>query len=223
MSRLKVIRRHVRSVELLTASDDPAGGVTRIGINDLTAGAQGSAPCARDGGRTPVVGSAPMLRLVVPLLLLALACREADVSAVAETTTSAAPTATAEAPFDPTGAYFSMIELPAEFADLDHLLLATIDENAAPAPLNGFLRPKKQDAQDFTLVNPVIDGRKLTFATIAVDGVSYQFDGAFEVTGDFAANPPSYETAALAGTLTKLRDGRSVASTPVRFRYEAGG
>jgi hypothetical protein len=51
-----------------------------------------------------------------------------------------------------------MTERPAEFADLDHLLLAIIDENAEPAPLHRFLRPKKQDERDVTLVDPVIDG-----------------------------------------------------------------
>ncbi len=124
---------------------------------------------------------------------------------------------------DPTGAYFVMTELPPELAELDHLLLATIDENAAPAPLNGFLRPKEQEAKDYVLVSPKLDGRNLTFTTAAVDGVSYRFEGAFEVVGNFAENPPPYETAALTGTLTKLRDGNAAASTPVKFRYEAGG
>lgn len=173
-----------------------------------------------------------MPRLLVALLLVgAVACREAEAPPVAEPTTSTTTISTttvasppkAEAGLDPTGAYFAMADLPADFAELDHLLLATIDENAAPAPLNGFLRPKKQEAQDYRLVDPVIDGRKLTFTTIAVDGVSYAFDGAFEAGGDFAVNPPPYETTALAGTLTKRRDGQIVASTPVRFRYEAGG
>ena len=146
----------------------------------------------------------------------------ATATAPAPATTStevAAPDIT----LDPTGAYFAMTELPADFAELDHLLLATIDENAAPAPLNGFLRPKKHEAKDYVLVSPKRDGRNLTFTTAAVDGVSYQFEGAFEVVGNFAENPPPYETAVLTGTLTKLRDGNTVASTPVRFRYEAGG
>lgn len=116
-----------------------------------------------------------------------------------------------------------MDPLPAEFAELDHLLLATIDENAAPAPLNGFLRPKAQSAKDYTLVNPVLADKKLTFTTVTVDGVHYAFDGAFELLDNFAANPPSYETTVLTGTLTKLRDGQQIATTPVKFRYEAGG
>ncbi len=116
-----------------------------------------------------------------------------------------------------------MAPLPPEFAELEHLSLATIDENAAPAPLNGFLRPKQRSAEDYKLVQPLLDGKQLTFTTTVVDGVHYQFSGAFELLGNFAENPPDYETAVLTGTLSKLRDGQQVAATPVRFRYEAGG
>ena len=153
-------------------------------------------------------------------------------AASTESATSTAPTATPSAsatpaetlpPHDVTGAYFSMSPLPAEFAELDHLLLATIDENANPAPLNGFLRQKAQAAKDYTLVNPAMNGRNLTFTTIAVDGVHYEFTGAFDLLDNFAANPPAYETTVLTGTLTKHRNGQRVASTPVKYRYEAGG
>lgn len=124
---------------------------------------------------------------------------------------------------DVTGAYFPMAPLPREFAELEHLSLATIDENAAPAPLNGFLRPKKSSAPDYKLVSPVIDGHQLTFTTTAVGGVQYAFTGAFAILENFPANPPGYETAVLTGTLKKLRGGTEIAETPVEFRYEAGG
>jgi hypothetical protein len=139
-------------------------------------------------------------------------------------TSDTVATAAAEAPeHDVTGAYFPMTSLPRDFAELDHLLLATIDENAAPAPLNGFLRPKARDAKDYVLVQPSMSGNDLTFTTAPVDGVHYTFTGAFGVLGKFAENPPDYETAVLTGTLTKMRGTVLVASTPVKFRYEAGG
>lgn len=125
--------------------------------------------------------------------------------------------------YDVTGSYFPIDPLPPEFADLEHLLLATIDENAAPAPLNGFLRPKAREANDYMLVKPSIEGKRLTFTTTDNGGVHYAFRGEFEVLANFAENPPSYETTVLAGTLEKIRGGNVVASTPVRFRYEAGG
>lgn len=145
----------------------------------------------------------------------------ADTAPAPATTTQ--PPAAAPAAHDVTGAYFPMDALPAEFAELEHLSLATIDENAAPAPLNGFLRPKKRSAEDYKLVDPSLVERKLTFVTTAHGGIHYEFDGEFQVLDDFAANPPAYETVVLSGTLRRMRGGQTVASTPVRFRYEAGG
>jgi hypothetical protein len=144
------------------------------------------------------------------------------------TTAAAAPQPAAEvsddaAGSDVTGAYFATTPLPAEFAELDHLLLATIDENGAPAPLNGFLRPKKASAKDYVLVQPALSGRNLTFTTAAVNGVHYAFTGAFTRLDNFAANPPEHDAVVLSGTLTKMRDGNSVATTPVSFGYQAGG
>lgn len=175
-----------------------------------------------------------MFRILISLALAAVltSCREAEPPAPPPaTTTTVAPTPAvtetqpAEVPqpsHDVTGSYVPMSDLPAEF-ELEHLLLATIDENAAPAPLNGFLRPTKPEAKDYTLVSPKLDGKNLTFRTEVVDGVHYEFNGAFDVLDNFAVNPPSYETTVLSGTLTKMRDGQTVAATPVKFRYEAGG
>lgn len=182
-----------------------------------------------------MVPSRAMSRVLISLALAVLltSCREAEPPASPPATTNtvaptpaATETQPAEVPLpshDVTGGYFAMSDLPAEFAELEHLLLATIDENAAPAPLNGFLRSKKREAKDYTLVSPKLDGKNLTFRTVAVDGVHYEFTGVFEVLDNFPVNPPSYETAVLSGTLTKLRDGQTVAATPVKFRYEAGG
>jgi hypothetical protein len=163
------------------------------------------------------------------LLLFGCAAEEPAPTPPVSTTTApaAAPAAPAAAPVpvdhDVTGAYFPIDALPAEFAELEHLLLATIDENGAPAPLNGFLRPKSRTADDYKLVNPALTAPRLTFETTSQGGVQYAFDGRFEVLAKFAENPPSYETVVLSGTLRRIRDGQTVASTPVRFRYEAGG
>jgi hypothetical protein len=152
----------------------------------------------------------------------------AATSQVETTTATPAPQPAAEVPPDPaggdvTGPYFPTNPLPAEFAELDHLLLATIDDNGEPAPLNGFLRPKKARANDYVLVKPALSGRNLTFTTTAVAGVHYTFNGAFTRLDHFAANAPAYDEVVLSGTLTKMRDGNSVATTPVSFAYQAGG
>jgi hypothetical protein len=123
---------------------------------------------------------------------------------------------------DFTGAYIPMTELTGEFAELEHLLVATIDENGEPAPLNGFLRPKTDSAKDYVLVQPVLSGRNLTFTTAAVKGVQYTFNGTFQRLGNFPVEPPPYDEPMLTGTLTKMRDGKTVASTPVSLAYRAG-
>jgi len=151
--------------------------------------------------------------------------------------TGAAPSATSNAqsnnPADPrsekesqsdvTGAYFPAEDLPSEFSDLEHLSLATIDANGNPAPLNGFIRPKRRSAKDYQLVTPKMDGRNLTFTTTNVGGVGYSFKGAFEKLDNFSANPPPSDQVILRGVLTKTQDGQVVSEAPVSFTYSAGG
>lgn len=125
--------------------------------------------------------------------------------------------------FDMTGAYFISGTAGKEFADIDHLSLATIDENANPAPLNGFIRPKRHADPDYKLAKPALEGRHLTFTTNAVKGVSYTFEGNFERAGNFPADPPPSDAVVLGGMLRKLDNGKVVAETAVRFTYSAGG
>ncbi|HYK04765.1 MAG TPA: hypothetical protein VE974_23635 [Thermoanaerobaculia bacterium] len=147
---------------------------------------------------------------------------------VQATTDTATPQPATEVPQDTdagdvTGPYFPTAPFSGEFAELDHLLLATIDDSGSPAPLNGFLRPKKDSAEDYELVQPALVGRNLTFTTAAIDGVHYAFNGAFTRLDNFAANTPQPDEVVLSGTLTKLRDGNSIATTPVSFAYQPGG
>lgn len=124
---------------------------------------------------------------------------------------------------DITGAYFPIGKLPAEFSELYLMNLATIDENANPSPLNGFLRPQKQSAKDYHLMAPKMNGNDLNFTTETINGVSYGFTGTFAKLGDFSANPPGEGEPILKGTLKKMKNGAMVAETPVTFSYSAGG
>lgn len=124
---------------------------------------------------------------------------------------------------DVTGAYFPAGPLPAEFSDIEHLSLATIDAQGNPSDLNGFIRPKNRSARDYTLVDPKLEGKYLTFTTTAVKGVSFSFEGAFERVDDFSKNPPPTDELILKGTLTKMEDGEKAALTRVAFTYSAGG
>jgi hypothetical protein len=113
--------------------------------------------------------------------------------------------------------------LPDDFSEIEHLSLATIDEQGKPAPLNGFIRPKRRSDSDYTLVNPKLNGNNLTFLTVVVDGVSYSFTGIFQKMDNFSANPPPSDEVILEGTLTKMFEGNVVAVTNVNFTYSAGG
>jgi hypothetical protein len=124
---------------------------------------------------------------------------------------------------DVTGAYFLKGSLPGDFAEIEHLSLATIDDQGKPAPLNGFIRPKRRSAQDYQLVNPKLTGKNLSFTTKAVSGVSYSFTGTFEKLDNFSANPPPTDEVILRGKLTKLLDGNMVIEMDVNFTYSAGG
>ena len=123
---------------------------------------------------------------------------------------------------DVTGAYFPAGPLPADFSDIEHLSLATIDADGKPADLNGFIRPKERSARDYKLVDPKLEGKVLTFTTTAVKGVSFSFEGAFERLDDFSKNPTPNDDLILKGTLTKMEDGEKAALTRVAFTYSAG-
>lgn len=124
---------------------------------------------------------------------------------------------------DVTGAYFLTGSVLPDFADIDQLSLATIDDQGNPAPLNGFIRPKRKSAKDYKLVNPKLDGKNLTFTTTSVNGVSYSFTGTFEKLGNFPVNPPPTDEVILRGKLSKLQDGNLVIEADVKFTYSAGG
>ncbi len=123
---------------------------------------------------------------------------------------------------DVTGAYFPAGPLPAEFSEIEHLSLATVDAQGKAADLNGFIRPRENSARDYKLVDPKLEGKFLTFTTTAVKGVSFSFEGAFERLDDFSQNTPATDEVILKGTLTKMEDGEKAALTRIGFRYEAG-
>lgn len=131
--------------------------------------------------------------------------------------------ATNASPFEElTGAYFAKGALPRTFAEIDHLFLGAIDDSGNPAPLNGFIRPKKQAAKDYELIDIMIDGKDLSFATKSVKGVSYFFNGAF-VRMNFGAKMPNSSEVVLKGTLSRLVDGEAADETEVSFTFTVGG
>ncbi len=120
------------------------------------------------------------------------------------------------------GYYFIVGRAPRGFEDIGHLHLATIDARGRPAPLSGLIRMRRRSARDFRILRPTLSGNDLTFTTTAVGGTRYRFAGRFARLGDFPNSPPDASEVILTGTLTKISGGRTVASSNVRFRYEAG-
>ena len=131
--------------------------------------------------------------------------------------------ATSEKMPDITGGYFMAEPVPAQFSEIEHLSLATVDDQGNPSSLNGFIRPKRRADADYKLVNPKITGKDLTFTTSTVGGTGYSFKGTFEKLADFSTNAPDPDEVVLKGTLTKLKDGAEIGSTKVNFTYSAGG
>lgn len=123
---------------------------------------------------------------------------------------------------DPTGGYFFTGRLPKQFGRIDFIALATLDENANPAPLNGFVRVSPLSAPDYKTATITLQGEHLTFVTKAVKGISYRFDGNFSRLGNFPADPPPSDEVVLSGRFTKLKNGREVISRDVQLTYSAG-
>lgn len=121
-----------------------------------------------------------------------------------------------------TGAYFAKSALPRSFAEIDHLFIGAIDDSGKPAPLNGFIRPKKSSAKDYELIDIMIDGKDLSFSTKSVKGISYVFNGAF-VRMNFGAKMPNSSEVVLKGTLSRLIDGEASDETEVSFTFTVGG
>lgn len=125
---------------------------------------------------------------------------------------------------DLTGAYFPAGDLPDDFSEINFLALATLDENGNPAPLNGFIRPKRRSAKDYRIVNLRLNGNEISFSTTRVGKVNYSFRGKFEVMGNFSENPPPDDKIVLRGELLKMVDGGApVAGANVAFTYSKGG
>jgi hypothetical protein len=122
------------------------------------------------------------------------------------------------------GYYLPEGKLPPAFANIDNLSLFTTDVRGGKTvdvPVWGFIRLKQKTNSDYRLVSPTLEGKRFTFSTKTLRGVSYQFAGDFTKIGNFVENPPEGDIV-LKGHLTKMQSGKKVAETDVSFRYTAG-
>lgn len=65
-----------------------------------------------------------------------------------------------------------------------------------------------------------LDGKVLTFKTVASKNVRYTFSGTFVQSGKFIETPP--DGVVLEGTLEKIVGGKTTAKARLRFTYFAG-
>lgn len=129
---------------------------------------------------------------------------------------ASATAARAQSENDIFGYYTIDGRVPAAFADIFHIHLAGSYGAEQKPPVHGMIRPKK--GKDFPLLKPTLNGKKISFTTREVGGVSYKFTGAF-------VRFPNNETqtgVVLRGVLQKFRGRTKIAEARVGFTYEAG-
>ena len=128
--------------------------------------------------------------------------------------------------FDAGNEYYIIGKLPKGFRDFESLNIVTRDyANASeennyegmPIPPKGFFLTKKEF--NFTRIN--IANQQIAFETEAKKGVSYQFVGEFvEEEAIEAKDKDGYEYtgyAVLKGRLKKMRDGKKIVESEVKF------
>lgn len=133
--------------------------------------------------------------------------------------------------FDAGSDYYIIGNLPKGFRDFENLSIVTRDyENASeennyegvPVPPKGFIFTKKQF--NFTRIN--IANRQIAFETVAKKGISYQFVGEFiEEEAIEVKDKDGYEYtdyAVLKGRLKKMRDGKKITESEVKFAIMSG-
>ena len=125
---------------------------------------------------------------------------------------------------EPYGYFRPAAKFANEFADVAELHLSGAGEYGAKAnpPFLGTLETKGRAPKKFRIRERNIAGLKIDLSTETLGGVSYQFSGTF-ARADFHAGGVPLDEVMLSGTLTKLRDGKTIATTRVRFAFEAGG
>jgi len=109
-------------------------------------------------------------------------------------------------------------QLARSFRDIDFLEISTIDYQRTnedgtygiPIPPEGFVKAKQK--LKFTRI--AIGGRQLTFQTETINGVDYRFSGHFRTIDEYL---PDQAMGELTGKLTKLKNGKAIASATVEF------
>lgn len=118
--------------------------------------------------------------------------------------------------FDPRGSFYPLTPLPKEFAEVSYFELA-IDEEDGEVWGSAYIQAHTDTSYEFPNAQfLLITERRVFFVTSASEetGFAYRFDG------EFLANPASRMDsgkAVVRGTLSKSKNGRTVAECKVSF------
>jgi hypothetical protein len=125
---------------------------------------------------------------------------------------------------EPYGYFRPASKIAAAFANVAELHLSGGGEYGAQAtpPYFGVLRTKGRTATDFRLRERTVSGHEIRFTTEKIGGISYRFSGNFARPNFHDGGVPVDEVM-LSGTIIKLRGGKTIASAPLSFFFEAGG
>ncbi|MEA2561613.1 MAG: hypothetical protein QOH06_3117 [Acidobacteriota bacterium] len=114
--------------------------------------------------------------------------------------------------------------LPAWAQSIDHLHLSNIElkgEEIVKVPLEGFIRMEEEaGGRDYHLQPVRLEGQALSFKTQEIDGISYDFEGDFLVSGELPTQAP--QGTVLKGRLRRLERGSPAGELAARFNYTPG-
>jgi hypothetical protein len=99
--------------------------------------------------------------------------------------------------------------------------------------INLFKRPKKTydaegagvaltNGRTYRFKTLTVSREKLVFTTVAINGISYSFEGRFLKDGVFATMELDNDAVVLEGRLTKFRRGEKIAEADMKFTYFGG-
>lgn len=119
------------------------------------------------------------------------------------------------------GYFYLAGSIPKDFRNISEVNLAGDYGAKQKPPFYGLIRLKRREAADFKLLRPTGTGKSISFTTKTVGGFSYRFAGKFTRL-DIEEKEVSINKVVLTGKLTKLRGGKEVAQSNVRFTYLPG-
>ncbi len=117
------------------------------------------------------------------------------------------------------GFYTLKSNVSKEFKTIDYLELRHGREEK---PTYGIIKLKGKRGTSYKLMLPTLDDKALILKTKAVNGISYEFKGAFTRLNLMDTSEPDSKEVVLKGKLKKLSRGKVIAEIDAQFTYYWG-